>query len=335
MIRGAHTFHSAVVSTVEMTDPLTTSNDGDTEAVTGSTSAISATNLRFTHHSGTTAVQNMTLDIRKGEFFGFGPNGAGKTTLIKMLVTLLKPTTGHVTVNGFDAVEQPERADRIAEHLQFVELEDAADAQVDTFSGGMQKRLDITTSLVYRPPLVFFDEPTTGLDPNARLRLWAHLRDINAHGTTVFFTTQDLEEAGHLCNRLVMIAGGEPIARGSSAELKQQVGDDTLDLETTMPTDVERTRKTVIEPGHLGEDDHVGLTTDGLVISSTQTRQIGTKPFVALKERGFTVTQFKIRSPILDDVFLTLTGGTLDGLAVVLFRRATDNETILRVRGHQ
>ncbi|WP_227378496.1 ABC transporter ATP-binding protein [Haladaptatus halobius] len=336
-----------------MPEPLTTTNNVDNTAATDSRRAISATDLRFTYHNGTTAVRNLTLDIREGEFFGLlGPNGAGKTTLIKLLVTLLKPTTGHVTINGFDTVEQPvavrntvgytaqntsvdpeltarenlhyackmyhvpqsERADRIADLLQLVGLEDAADAQTDTFSGGMQKRLDVATSLVHRPPLVFLDEPTTGLDPNARLRLWEHLREINAQGTTVFLTTQYLEEADNLCNRLAVIADGELIAQGSPAELKQQVGGDTLEitLETTTPTDVERAREAVFETGHLSEDAHVGLTRDGLVISSMRTRQIGTKLLVALEERDFTVTRFDVRSPTLDDVFLTLTGGTLD-----------------------
>jgi ABC-2 type transport system ATP-binding protein len=346
---GAGTFHSAIVPTIEMTQPPTTTNDVDNRAVPDPRRAISVTDLRFTYHNGTTAVRDVSLDIRKGECFGLlGPNGAGKTTLIKLLVTLLKPTIGRVTVNGFDAVEQPiavrntvgytaqdtsvdteltarenlqyackmyrvpkpERADL----LQLVGLEDVADAQAGTFSGGMQKRLDVATSLVHRPPLVFLDEPTTGLDPNARLRLWEHLRDINAKGTTVFLTTQYLEEADHLCNRLAVIADGEIIARGPPAELKQRVGGDTLEisLETTTHRDVERARKAVLKSGHLGEDAHVGLAQDGLVISSTRTRQIGTKLLVTLEENGLSVTQFDIRSPTLDDVFLTLTGGTLD-----------------------
>ncbi|WP_199174790.1 ABC transporter ATP-binding protein [Halegenticoccus soli] len=352
-IRGADSFYSAVVPTDEMTKPLTTTNHVDNRAATASRRAISLTDLWFTYYNGTTAVRGVSLDIRKGEFFGLlGPNGAGKTTLIKTLVTLLKPTTGHVTVNGVDAVEQPvavrnsvgytaqdtsvdpeltarenlqyackmyrvpqvERADRIADLLQLVGLEDVADARADTFSGGMRKRLDIATSLVHRPPLVFLDEPTNGLDPAARLRLWEHLREINAQGTTVFLTTQYLEEADHLCNRLAVIADGELIARGSPAELKQQVGGDTLEitLQTTTPTDVARARRAVLESDHLGEDAHVGLTQDGLVISSPRTRQIGTKVLVALEERDLSVTQFNIRSPTLDDVFLTLTGETFD-----------------------
>ena len=223
--------------------------------------AIDARNVGVTYSDGTEAVEDVTLQVPRGEFFGFlGPNGAGKTTTIKTLVTLLRPTAGEVTVNGYDVVTEPQavresigymaqetsidreltarenirfaceaygvpkadRADRIDELLDLVDLADVADKRAEEFSGGMKKRLDVATALVHEPPLVFLDEPTTGLDPKARLRLWEYFRTINEQGTTVFLTTQYLEEADQLCDRLSVIAEGEIVATGSPEELKRR-----------------------------------------------------------------------------------------------------------------
>lgn len=224
---------------------------------TGATNAIETTDLGFTYQDGTEAVRNVSLSVQEGEFFGFlGPNGAGKTTTIKSFVTLLQPSTGEVRVNGFDVVKEPtavrrsigynaqdtgvyddltakenlrfacdayhvptaERGNRIDDLLQLAGLADVADKRARTFSGGMRRRLDIATSLVHEPPLVFLDEPTTGLDPESRLRLWEYFRKINAQGTTIFLTTQNLEEADRLCSRLAVIAdGGSVLDRSSLA----------------------------------------------------------------------------------------------------------------------
>jgi ABC-2 type transport system ATP-binding protein len=313
--------------------------------------AIEARDIGFTYPDGTEAVRDVSFTVPEGEFFGFlGPNGAGKTTTIKTLVTLLRPTTGRVSVNGIDAeqaravrasvgytaqdtsvdpqltarenmalacevyhVPKAQRTERIDDLLDLVDLADVADKRADTFSGGMQKRLDVATSLVHDPPLVFLDEPTTGLDPRARLRLWEHFREINARGTTIFLTTQYLEEADQLCSRLAVIADGEIVASGSPDDLKAQVGGDSLaiaiDETPAMPS--ERAQVVVKESGLLTESESVGITEDGIVVSSSRADRIGTDVLVTLREAGATVTGFTVRSPSLDDVFLHLTGGTL------------------------
>jgi ABC-2 type transport system ATP-binding protein len=314
--------------------------------------AIEARDIDFMYPDGTEAVRNVSFTVPTGEFFGFlGPNGAGKTTMIKTLVTLLRPTAGQVSVNGIDATEHPravrasigytaqdtsvdpqltarenmvlaceayhvpkaQRTERIDDLLDLVDLADVADKRADTFSGGMQKRLDVATSLVHDPPLVFLDEPTTGLDPRARLRLWEHFREINARGTTIFLTTQYLEEADHLCSRLAVIADGELVANGSPDDLKAQVGGDSLaiDLDETPAMPVDRARAVIEGSGLLTEEESVGITGDGIVVSSPRANAIGTDVLVALREAGATVTGFTVRSPSLDDVFLHLTGGTL------------------------
>lgn len=313
--------------------------------------AIEARNVGFTYPDGTKAVRDVTITVPKGEFFGFlGPNGAGKTTTIKTLVTLLRPTSGQVSVNGIDAenaravrasigytsqdtsidpqltawenmalacevyhVPKTQRTARIDDLLDLVDLADVADKRADTFSGGMQKRLDVATSLVHDPPLVFLDEPTTGLDPRARLRLWEHFREINTRGTTIFLTTQYLEEANQLCSRLAVIASGEIVACGSPDDLKAQVGGESLEItldESSWMTD-ERARAVVEGSGLLTEEESVGITADGIVVSSSRADTIGTDVLVALRDAGATVTGFTVRSPSLDDVFLHLTGGTL------------------------
>jgi ABC-2 type transport system ATP-binding protein len=216
--------------------------DMDRESSTTSESALSikASHLQLTYSDGTEAVRDISLSVPEGEFFGFlGPNSAGKTAAIKVLATLLKPTSGDVFVNGSDVKDEPrkiresigymaqeigideeltareniqfacaaygvpraERAGRIDELLDLVDLIDVADQEAEGFSGGMQKRLDAATALVHQPPLVFLDELTTGLDPKARTRLWEYFREINDEGTTIFLTTQYLEEADQLCER--------------------------------------------------------------------------------------------------------------------------------------
>ncbi len=258
--------------------------------------AIEARDVAVTYADGTRAVRGVDLLVERGEFFGFlGPNGAGKTTMIKTLVTLLRPTDGSVTVNGCDAVADPRsvratvgymaqetsvdpeltarenlrfacdaygvarsrRDDRIAELLELVELTDVADKVADDFSGGMKKRLDAATALVHRPPLVFLDEPTTGLDPAARNRLWAYFRRINDEGTTVFLTTQYLEEADQLCDRLSVIQNGAVVAEGTPDELKRRVGGEILAVELADADESDRAVSIAREEG---------LFADGAVI---------------------------------------------------------------------
>ncbi len=241
---------------------------GDDE-MSDNTNMVEAEDVRLTYADGTEAVRGVNLTVQRGEFFGFlGPNGAGKTTTIKTLTTLLRPTSGTVRIDGFDVVEdqrsvrqsigymaqqtsvdphltarenvrfaceaygvpRDERAERTDELLELVDLVDVANKRSERFSGGMKKRLDVATALVHRPKLVFLDEPTTGLDPKARINLWEYFRKINRQGTTVFLTTQYLEEADELCDRLSVIQDGKIVATDSPQALKSRVGGDVLDI---------------------------------------------------------------------------------------------------------
>jgi ABC-2 type transport system ATP-binding protein len=221
------------------------------------------------------AVRGVDLRVDAGEVFGFlGPNGAGKSTTVKMLTTLLSITSGSASVAGVDVGREPDAArhrigvalqeagldprqtgrellvlqgrlfalsprdaaTRAEELLALVELEDAADRRIKGYSGGMKRRLDLASALVHEPEVLFLDEPTTGLDPASRLTVWDEVRRINGHGTTVFLTTQYLEEADQLCDRLAIIDGGLIVREGTPAQLKAELrerlglaGDPTLD----------------------------------------------------------------------------------------------------------
>ena len=208
------------------------------------------------------AVRGVDLNIRGGEVFGFlGPNGAGKCTTVRMLTTLLSITSGTASVAGVDVTHEPdaarrkmgvalqeagldprqtgrellilqgrlfgmsthESAARALELLALVELEDAADRRIKGYSGGMKRRLDLASALVHEPEVLFLDEPTTGLDPASRLTVWDEVRRINQRGTTVFLTTQYLEEADQLCDRLAIIDGGLIVREGTPTELKAEL----------------------------------------------------------------------------------------------------------------
>jgi len=215
---------------------------------------------RFKGRSGTVeAVRGVDLQVAEGEVFGFlGPNGAGKSTTVRMLTTLMTITSGSARVAGVDVTAEPDAArrgigvalqeagldprqtgrellvlqarlfgsssaeavDRAQELLELVDLVDAADRRIKGYSGGMKRRLDLASALVHQPRVLFLDEPTTGLDPASRLTVWEEMRRINAQGTTVFLTTQYLEEADQLCSRLAIIDDGLIVREGTPAELK-------------------------------------------------------------------------------------------------------------------
>jgi ABC-2 type transport system ATP-binding protein len=218
---------------------------------------------RFTGRDGDVdAVRGVDLDVGAGEIFGFlGPNGAGKSTTVRMLTTLLSITSGRAEVMGVDVAREPDEArrrigvalqeagldprqtgrellvlhgrlfglsgaraaERAKELLALVELEDAADRVLKGYSGGMQRRLDLAAALVHEPEVLFLDEPTTGLDPASRLTIWDELRRINGHGTTVFLTTQYLEEADQLCDRIAIIDRGRIVRQGTPGQLKAEL----------------------------------------------------------------------------------------------------------------
>jgi ABC-2 type transport system ATP-binding protein len=209
------------------------------------------------------AVRGVDLAVHSGEIFGFlGPNGAGKSTTVRMLTTLLSITSGTARVSGVDVAGDPdevrrrigvalqeagldprqtgrellvlqgrlfglspaEAAERAAELLALVEIEDAADRRIKGYSGGMKRRLDLASALVHEPEVLFLDEPTTGLDPASRLTVWEEVRRINGRGKTVFLTTQYLEEADALCDRLAIIDDGRIVREGTPAQLKADLG---------------------------------------------------------------------------------------------------------------
>jgi ABC-2 type transport system ATP-binding protein len=230
---------------------------------------IEVENLVKVYPDGTRAVDDVTFEVEAGEIFGFlGPNGAGKTTTIRVLVTLLPKTSGQARVAGFEVDRRPEEVRKVigyagqfigidvdltgrenlvlqarlhgmstrdaerraGELLQLFALTDAADKRAGAFSGGMRRRLDLAQALVHQPPLVFLDEPTTGLDPQTRNALWNHLNELNAEGTTIFLTTQYMEEADRLCRRLSIIDHGKIVVSGSPTELKSSVGGEVVTL---------------------------------------------------------------------------------------------------------
>jgi ABC-2 type transport system ATP-binding protein len=204
------------------------------------------------------AVKDISFDVKRGEFFGFlGPNGAGKSTTMNMLVNLVKKSSGSIKIDGFDIDENPDEIykrvgfamqevgldetataremlqlharlyhlpkagidDRIAKLLKIVELEKVADRFTSTYSGGMRRRFDLALSLIHDPAVLFLDEPTTGLDPHARQTIWAHLRDLNKQGMTIFLTTHFMEEAEELCDRIAIMDGGKIVTEGTVPEL--------------------------------------------------------------------------------------------------------------------
>jgi ABC-2 type transport system ATP-binding protein len=310
--------------------------------------AIAAENVEVTYEDGTEAVRGIDLAVADGEFFGFlGPNGAGKTTTIRTLVTLLYPTQGSVRINGYDTKHEPEavresigymaqetsidleltprenlqiacevygvprdeREERIETLLDLVDLQSVADKRAETFSGGMQKRLDTATVLVHRPPVVFLDEPTTGLDPEARLRVWNYFEEINERGTTVFLTTQYLEEADHLCDRLAVLDDGQIIAEGTPDSLKAAVGDETVTVTLAQPTDRNRQRALdAVQAVDALDGAAIETTGDGIAVHADDARAATPEVVAALDEAGISVCGLDVESPTLDDVFFALTG---------------------------
>src|SRR5437764_4339242 len=243
----------------------------DTDTAAG---AIIARSLTRTFKGGIEAVRSIDLSVARGEVFGFlGPNGAGKTTTVRMFCTLLPPTSGSARVAGLDVVADAAAVrrligvalqeigldpvqtgrellelqcglygitgaagrERAVQLLELVGLTDAADRRTKTYSGGMKRRLDLASALVHQPAVLFLDEPTTGLDPASRLTVWDEVRRINAGGTTVFLTTQYMEEADKLCRRLAIIDDGRIVAEGSPARLKAELGHDLVSVAVEGP----------------------------------------------------------------------------------------------------
>ena len=294
------------------------------------------------HFGEVKAVDGLDLTVPYGTVVGLlGPNGAGKTTTVRILATLLRATAGHATVAGFDVAKDPDavrrsigltgqyaavdeyltgrenldmvgrlyhlpkgyvkqRADELLERFS---LQHAADRPLKTFSGGMRRRLDLAASLVHRPPVLFLDEPTTGLDPRSRNDLWDLIRELVADGTTLLLTTQYLEEADVLADRIAVIDRGTVIADGTSAELKSQMGATVLEL-AFVDGDAAAAARTIVEsvvPGAEVDGTQVHAPVDDGARTAMEVLR-------ALDAAGIDVGGLTVREPSLDDVFLSLTG---------------------------
>ena len=292
----------------------------------------------------TRAVDGVDLRIPRGSVYGLlGPNGAGKTTVIRMLATLLRPDDGTAAVLGHDVVREAaevrakvsltgqyasidedltgrenlvlvgrllgfpwrDAAERADELLSAFGLADAATRQVRTYSGGMRRRLDVAASLVVTPEVLFLDEPTTGLDPRSRNQVWAIIRAIAAQGTTVLLTTQYLDEADHLADRLAVVDDGRVIAEGTSRELKAAVGASTLHVSLHDPG--RRAEAEAILEDVLGVEVHDGTDRDALS-ASVPDEERAAEALLALARAGVRVAEFSLGQASLDEVFLALTG---------------------------
>ena len=309
---------------------------------------IEAEQLVKDFKKGPRAVDGIDLSVAPGEIYGFlGPNGAGKSTTVHMLVTLLPPTAGVARVAGFDVVEQGpqvrasigaalqeaaldpllngrdhmrlqtalhglargERNRRSDELLARVGLTEAATRKVKTYSGGMKRRLDLALALVHRPRILFLDEPTTGLDPQSRTALWQEVgRLAKDEGVTVFLTTQYLEEADVLADRVGIIDNGHIVAEGTPAALKAQIGRPTVEATPEKPEDRGSMRAVLERFGEL-----IPGPPDGVAVRLDEGADDLADIVRALDSESLDLAQIHLHAPTLDDVFLAKTGRSLEG----------------------
>jgi len=300
---------------------------------------------------GVRAVDGIDLHVDAGEIYGFlGPNGAGKSTTVKVLTTLLPPTAGHATVAGYDVAKEgakvraaigvalqdvaldpmltgrehmklqgglqgiprAERAKRGDELLERVGLSDAADRKSSTYSGGMKRRLDLALALLHGPRILFLDEPTTGLDVQSRTSLWEEVERLaREEGTTVFLTTQYLEEADVLANRVGIIDRGKIVAEGTPSALKAAVSKPTVELVPQDAADCAPARSVLAPFGELVPEKRLGSVAVRLHNGGDQLTEI----VRALDKAGVGIAHLALHEPSLDDVFLAKTGRSLEGAA--------------------
>ena len=311
---------------------------------------VDVASLVKVYPDGTRAVDGVTFSVAEGEMFGFlGPNGAGKTTTIRILVTLLPATSGTASVGGHDVARAAEsvrsmigyagqfigvdvdltsrenlvlqgrlhgmrsgaaraRADTL---LEIFALAPAADKRAATLSGGMRRRLDLAQVLVHEPPLIFLDEPTTGLDPQTRNALWEHLRELNAHGTTVFLTTQYLEEADRLCGRIAIIDQGRIVVSGTPEALKATIGGEVVTVTLTDDAgaaDVERAARA------LGAFPGAGapvVSERSISLPVAEAARALSDLVRRLDDANVRIATLGFSSPTLDEVFIKHTGARM------------------------
>lgn len=290
-----------------------------------------------------TAVNGVNLSIEAGRIYGvLGPNGAGKTTTLNMLSTLLKPDGGHAAIFGYDPVSEAHivrqligltgqsasvdeklsatenlflfsrllglsRSDAKKKSVELLEafgLMEAAKRPLSKFSGGMRRRLDLAASLIAQPPLIFLDEPTTGLDPRTRLQMWATIRQLVASGSTVLLTTQYLDEADQLADRIAVIDRGHVIAEGTPSELKASVGVAALELQLRLREQAQ-TAHDVIK--RLLEVE-VHVSPEGRVTAPLADPELITDVLLACRNHNIGLQEVSVKSPTLDEVFMAITG---------------------------
>lgn len=302
------------------------------------------------------ALDGMDLVVPRGHVVGLlGPNGAGKTTMVRILSTLLKPTSGSARVAGFDVVRQADEVRRAigltgqyaavdeyltgrenlrmfgdlyhlepsyvrarsTDLLEAFDLADAADRPARTYSGGMRRRLDLAASLIAKPSILFLDEPTTGLDPRSRMGMWSVIKELVAEGTTVLLTTQYLEEADQLAEDIVVIDHGRVIAHGSAEQLKDQIGGDRIEVTIR---DESLVPEAVVAIGSVSTGTPlVSQSHISAPVSGGSTVLVDA--IRALDARGIEVDDLALRRPTLDDVFLSLTGRVAEEEAPVPTKR--------------
>lgn len=287
-------------------------------------------------------LKGINLKIERGTMLALlGPNGAGKTTTVKILSTLLGFDGGSVTIEGFDVKKEADKVrsvigltgqsaavdeqltgrenlvmmgrlyhltkqsatDRAQELLEEFDLVDAAARPVKTYSGGMRRRLDLAVSLIATPPVIFLDEPTTGLDPRSRIAMWEIIENLKKKGSTILLTTQYLEEADQLADRIVVIDGGKVIAEGTAKELKSKVGKDRLELTFENKSDYKKALELI--DGQVSDHDNDDMT---ITMTITDTNKDVSKVIGDLTKAKIKIGSMAVHKPTLDDVFLSLTG---------------------------
>jgi len=294
------------------------------------------------HFGSFAAVDKIDLAVRKGEIYGFlGPNGAGKSTMCRMLCTLTAPSGGRAIVAGHDVATEPDAVrlrigaalqsaaldnqqtgtellrqqgryygltkkeidQRLDELTSLIDLGDALNQRIKGYSGGMKRRIDLAAALIHNPEVLFLDEPTTGLDPVSRAKVWEEVRRLNTElGMTIFLTTQYLEEADELADRVGIIDRGKIVAEGTPDELKRSIGSDLVivRVDDTAAAQQAVSAISIVDSVDIHGDTLTAATSDGPAAVSPIV--------VALSDRGVRVQSLTLRAPTLDDVFLTLTG---------------------------
>ena len=327
---------------------------------------IKAEGLTKVFNKNLVAVDHINFSVKNGEIFGFlGPNGAGKTTTINMLITILKPTEGKASVLGYDIVRQandvrkvigvvPQEytadedltgyeniilcADlygipreiskkRALELLELVELTDFKDKKVETYSGGMRRRLELACGLINRPKVLFLDEPTLGLDVQTRAATWSYIRRLKKeYGMTLFMTTHYLEEADALCDRIAIIDHGKIIVTGTPSELKDSLGGDIITISIKENADISEIIRSVEHVKNVKNEDgayrikaEFGEVTAPLIIE-------------ALRKKGYTVTRLSLTEPTLNEVYLEYTGKSMRDMEESVEAFRTHRITMRRAR---